>query len=154
MKQSIDLEPLDRYLLAIIAQMEPRGRRALLKKIITYLRRSTAKRITAQKNPDGSRWEPRKKQLRSKRGRIRNKKMMLGLRNSKQLRLKVSTDKAELGYTGAAARIARVHQEGAVDRVAKGGPLHRYAQRKILGVSRSEREGVRDLVIGHLSDSR
>lgn len=149
MKTLEDLDALDDYLLAWMGQMAPAGRRKLLTKVIKYLRSSTSKRITAQKNPDGSRWEPRRKRMRDKSGRIRAKKMMLGMRNRKNLRTKVTADEASIGYTGRPAKIAETHQYGKVDRVVRGGPLHRYAERKLLGVSREDKEAVRDIIIEH-----
>ena len=56
-----DLGELERFAGAILASLKPSERRSLLRKMARSLRRSQQQRITAQKNPDGSRFEPRKR---------------------------------------------------------------------------------------------
>ncbi|OJY65524.1 MAG: hypothetical protein BGP16_12935 [Sphingobium sp. 66-54] len=56
-----DLGELERFAGAILASLKPAERRSLLRKMARSLRKSQQQRITAQKNPDGSRFEPRKR---------------------------------------------------------------------------------------------
>ena len=79
--------PLEDWLRSVLTSAAPAQRRALLRDLVQQLRRSQADRIAAQRNPDGSPFEPRKPQptLREARGRLRrtmweNPKMREGRR--------------------------------------------------------------------------
>lgn len=129
-------EQLEQWTQAIANTLTPETRRNVLRDIARSERRNLQKNITAQRSPDGKQWEPRKPRARDKTGQIKKrKKMFLGMRRVKHLRIVTKPEKAEIGYKGRLARIATVHQLGKIDRVEKGGPLHRYAKRQLLGVT-------------------
>ena len=65
--------------------------------------------------------------------------------------LKSDSSAASVGYEGSSARIASVHQFGAVDAVADGGPMVRYPERPLLGVSTADRAWVQARLLDHLS---
>lgn len=56
-----DLGELERVAGAILGSLQPAQRRSLLRRIARTLRKSQQQRIAAQKNPDGSRFEPRRR---------------------------------------------------------------------------------------------
>lgn len=132
---SIDeLVALEDWVEPLLAKLGPAKRRELARVIARDLRRSQAKRIAAQLNPDGSRYVPRKPQLRDRAGSIR--RAMFGkIRQAKHLKASGSADEASVGFVGRVARIASVHQFGLTDRVEAGGALHAYPARRLLGIA-------------------
>lgn len=55
-----DLADLERFVGGMLKSLEPAQRRSLFRKVATTMRRSNQRRIAAQKNPDGSAFDPRK----------------------------------------------------------------------------------------------
>lgn len=145
-----DLEKLEGWAASVLRQLEPGARRALARRVATDLRRSQQRRIMEQRNPDGSPFEPRRN-LRERRGRIRRAAMFVKMRQSRYLRVAASPRDAAVYFTGRVARIARVHQEGAVDAVEPGGPRVRYDRRELLGFTRADVQHIRELIIQHLA---
>lgn len=145
------LDTLNAPFQGLVENLAPKSRRAIAREIATKLRSSQAKRIAAQRNPDGSPFEPRKPQQRRKRGRIR-RTMFSKMRTTKHLKSSATDSAATVFYTGRTEQIARVHQLGLRDRVnAKRGIFAKYASRKLLGFSSNDIEMVQDTVINHLS---
>ncbi|WP_410482431.1 phage virion morphogenesis protein [Ralstonia flatus] len=73
-------------------------------------------RIAAQRNPDGTPYEPRKPQLRHKRGGIR-RGMFTRLRMAKSMRIEGSPNMAVVTFRDEVKRVAAVHHFGLRDRV-------------------------------------
>lgn len=73
------------------------------------------------------------------------------LRLARRMTFKAGPNGLEVGFTGKAADLARIHQEGLVDEVTKGGPLVQYPVRELLGLSASDREWVIERLIEHLN---
>ena len=138
----------------LLAQLQAPARRAALRDIACDLRRSQQARIAQQKNPDGSAYAPRKprhvKKLRGKQGRIKNGAMFAKLRQAKYLRAESDAVSLTVGFSDRIARVARVHQYGLIDRVAKGGPEHKYDARVLVGFSEADREMIRDMLLKHI----
>ena len=134
----------------LLANLQPGARRALARAMANDLRRSQSGRIAQQQNPDGSAYEPRKPRIRDKKGRIR-RGMFAKLRTAKFLRAKSDQDSVAVEFTGRVARLARVHQEGGEDRVAKGGPRVRYPKRALLGYTSGDLRMIRDRLIKDLA---
>ena len=137
---------------ALLAQLRPAERRRVNRAIAVELRRSEGQRIAAQQNPDGTPYAPRriKKNLRGKSGAIR-RRMFTRLRTARYLRVQATDSEAIVGFTGAAARLALVHQEGRTDRPAPGQRPVRYPRRKLLGFTQQERDMVLDTLARHLA---
>lgn len=156
-----ELEPLEKALGALLARLAPPQRRAVARKIGQGLRRRNVERIAAQVNPDGTPFEPRKLRqgtrdrapLRGKAGRIRRREaaraMFVKLRRAAWLRVDASADQVAIGFVGAAARIAAVHQFGLRDRVSKlpGAPEVTYPIRELLGVSEPDQTWILEEVL-------
>jgi phage virion morphogenesis protein len=95
---------------------------------------------------------PRKPRLRDRAGALRRQAAMFSkLRTARWLRATGITNAAEVGFTGRVARIARIHQEGLRDRAEPTAPEIRYPRRALLGVTGSDRERIRDLLLLHLA---
>ncbi|MGH8076836.1 MAG: phage virion morphogenesis protein [Lysobacter sp.] len=148
-----ELTQLEQWAGPLLAKLQPGERRTLARAIGVELRRSQQQRIAQQRGPDGSAYAPRKrkKQLRDKAGRIKRDAMFAKIRQAGHLKLKTDADQIAIGFTGRVARIARVHQEGLVDRVSRGGLTVRYERRQLLGFTAAERERIRDLLMTHFA---
>jgi phage virion morphogenesis protein len=146
-----DFPELDARLDQLLAQMDAGGRRALARRMGTDLRRSQIARIRAQKNPDGSGYEPRRAQ--QKKGRIRRAKatgpMFRKLATARRLRIDASADGLELGFADATTgRIARVHHLGLRDRINRQSDAEaQYPERRLLGLSAEDRARLLDLAL-------
>ncbi|WP_407364705.1 phage virion morphogenesis protein (plasmid) [Pseudomonas luteola] len=144
---SDDLTALETWLNPLLAKLEPQERTKLAREAAREIRKNQTKRITAQKNPDGSAFEKRKpRDLRGKQGRIK-KKMFQKLKMARYLKAQGSEQAVTVGFTGRVARIARVHQYGLKDRAERGAPDVRYARRELLGFSEGDLEIVREYLI-------
>lgn len=86
-------------------------------------------------------------------GRIRNQAMFRKLRNGRNLRSDATDQEAWIGFTGRAAEIARVSQEGLSDRPAAKAKPVRYARRVLLGLTAAERGAVLDLLLKHVAEA-
>lgn len=143
------LHELDAYLAGLLAKLEAPQRRALARAVAMELRRRQSARIAAQRNPDGTPYEPRKPQLRHKRGGIR-RKMFTRLRMARYMRIEADPNTAVVTFAGTALRIATVHHFGLRDRVNKNGLTAKYPARALLGLDDGDVGQVTDLVLGHL----
>ncbi|WP_414926922.1 phage virion morphogenesis protein [Pseudomonas zeae] len=132
------LEALEDWAAGILGQLEPASRNKLARTLGQALRRSQQQRIIAQRNPDGSKYAPRKQRnLRGRKGRVKRKVMMFQkLRLARFLRVQGDESAISVGFEGRVARIAHVHQYGSKDRAARGAPVVRYRQRESLGYTR------------------
>ncbi len=132
---------LDAYLAGLLAKLEAPQRRALARAVAVELRRRQSARIAAQRNPDGTPYEPRKPQLRHKRGGIR-RKMFTRLRMARYMRIEADPNTAVVTFANTALRIAAVHHFGLRDRVNKSGLMARYPARQLLGLDDGDVEMV------------
>jgi hypothetical protein len=77
--------------------------------------------------------------------------MFTRLRRAGTLRMASTADEAWIGWIGAPARVARIHQDGAMDKPAVKAKPVRYARRVLLGLSTAERGLLVDRVLEHLA---
>jgi phage virion morphogenesis protein len=149
-----DLTHLEQWVAPLLAKVSASGRKALSRIIGRDLRQAQARRIAAQKEPDGADYAPRRphKDLRAKKGSIRRRQasMFAKLRTARWLKIMADANEAAVGFTGRASRIARVHQEGLRDRASPDGKEIRYARRQLLGFSEADRVMVRERLLEHL----
>lgn len=148
-----ELLQFESQLSGLIQNLEPSAQRLLARTIANRLRDSQSNRIGLQRNPDGSAYEPRKQQLklRNKKGRLR-RTMFAKLRKSKFLKASTSSTGAVVSFIGQVEAIARVHQDGLIDKVNRRRNLKvQYAQRRLLGISADDESLISDLVIDHLA---
>ena len=148
-----NLETLETWAAVLLARLEPAARNKLARSIGQELRRSQQKRITAQQNPDGSKYAPRKQRnLRGKQGRVRRKLAMFKkLRTASYLKVRSDSNAISVGFTGRIARIARVHQYGLKDRAERGALDVRYEQREVLGFDEGDLSLIHSGLLVHLN---
>lgn len=147
---SDDLKALEDWAGGLLAQLQPAKRRQLNQQLARELRQSQQKRITTQKNPDGTAFAPRKPQQREKQGRIK-RKMFTKLKAAKHLRLQSDANSIALAFIGRTARLARVHQYGLRDRPGRGSPQVQYARRELLGLTADELDHIRTRLLDHIT---
>ena len=145
-----DLQELDAYLVGLLGKLEAPQRRALARAIAVELRRRQSARIAAQRNPDGTPYEPRKPQLRHKRGGIR-RSMFTRLRMAKYMRIEASPHAAVISFSAKVRHIASVHHFGLRDRVNKNGLTAKYPARELLGLDDEDVQRITNLVLLHVS---
>ncbi len=148
-----DLSALEDWAGALLAKLDPAGRRAAAADIGKALRRSQQQRIREQRNPDGAAFEARKPRqvmekgrLREKQGRIK-RQMFTKLRTSRFFKIQNDAAGVAIGFSGRVARLARIHQEGERAPVTEGGPSYQYPVRQLLGVTDAERTLIRDRLL-------
>ncbi len=148
-----DLEALEDWAAGLLGRLHPSARNKLARNVGQALRRSQQQRIIAQRNPDGSKYAPRKQRnLRGKQGRIKRKvKMFQRLRTASFLRVQGDGRAISVGFTGRVARIARVHQYGLRDRAEPGAPDVKYEQREVLGFTDADLDLIRDQLLSYLT---
>ncbi|MGS0979593.1 phage virion morphogenesis protein [Burkholderia glumae] len=134
----------------LLGQLTSAQRAVLAKGLAVELRRRQSRRIAEARNPDGSRYAPRKPQARRKKGRIR-RAMFAKLRTARFLKTASTADASVLHFTRQVERIARVHQEGLRDRVERNGPVVQYPVRELLGLAEADFSVISDLILDHLS---
>lgn len=136
MGRADQLAPLTAFIEVLLHAQLPAQRKQTMRKVANALLKFNRDRITKQVNPDGSAWEKRK------RGSSR---LLLGMR--KRMKTVVTGDKAEVGFAGRDAYVARVHQEGWKIPVVPGGPKYRYPIRMTLGLTETDIEAVKQLIL-------
>ncbi len=147
---SKNFEELASYLEPFIQRLTTGERAKLSRQIGRDLRKSQASRISAQKNPDGSGYTPRRKRLRDQKGKIK-RKMFTKLKNNAHLKLLSNADAIAIGFVGRVARIADVHQRGLKDRAAAGAPNVVYPKRELLGFTDHEIKVIEDSLLKHIN---
>lgn len=148
------VEEVQAKLNALINNLSPQARRQLARNIGQALRKNQQARIARQENPDGRAFEPRKprKEFGKKKGRIKRKAMFAKLRTARHLKVRSNGNEVLVGFNGASAAIAAVHQYGLQGTVDKNkGFKVQYAQRELLGFSESDVELIENLIIEQLS---
>ncbi len=88
-----------------------------------------------------------------RRGTIRQKAMFRKLRNGRNLRAGSTDLEAWIGFSGRAAEIARVHQEGLRDKPSAKGKAVWYAQRGLLGLTQAEQSRALDMLLDHVAST-
>nr|WP_186354018.1 phage virion morphogenesis protein [Pseudomonas psychrotolerans] len=138
---------METWLSPLLQKLDGRGRAQLARKAAQQLRRSQQQRISAQVNPDGSPYEPRKpRDLRGKKGRIK-RRMFEKIRRARYLKAEGTPRQAVIGFGGRVARIAEIHQHGLNDRPAKKAPSMRYPRRELLGLTKSDLKLVEGILL-------
>ncbi|MBJ9263435.1 MAG: phage virion morphogenesis protein [Citrobacter sp.] len=145
-----DLQKVDAWLTALLANLEPAVRKRMMRELAQQLRRTQQNNIRLQRNPDGTGYEPRRVTARTKKGRIK-RQMFTKLRTTKYLKTAASADSASVQFDGQVQRIARVHHYGLRDRVSRKGPEVSYAERRLLGVNDEVEALTRDILLRWLA---
>jgi phage virion morphogenesis protein len=151
-----DLAQVEELAGALLQKVAAGERAKLLRTVAREIAKSQRTRIAAQIAPDGTPFAPRKPKaaptgrLRRK-GSIKRQAMFRKLRLAKNLKAGATDIEAWVGFSGRAAQIARVHQEGREDAPAPGQKRVRYPKRELLGLTEAERQTMLDLVLEQIT---
>lgn len=143
------LTALQTWVEPMLQKLDSRARINLAMQLGREQRRSIDRRVSAQQNPDGTPFAPRKA-IRDQVGRIRRDsrgRMFRRITKSEYLKLDATANGVTIGFIGRVARIAQAHQHGLVDTVRDGGPAVRYPRRELLGFTAEDIERHRDTLI-------
>ena len=77
--------------------------------------------------------------------------MFRKLRNGRNLRAGATDLEAWIGFSGRAAEIARVHQEGLREKPSLKARAVRYAQRGLLGLTQAEQSRALETLLEHIT---
>jgi phage virion morphogenesis protein len=153
-----DLAQLGEMAGALLRSVSPAERRKLLRSMARDLQASQRARIGRQQAPDGSAFPARRikpvppdqSRLR-RRGIIRRTAMFKKFRLARNLKAGASDAEAWVGFVGRAARIARVHQEGGIDRPSSGQAPVRYAKRELIGPTAEDEARLLEMLLAQIS---
>jgi phage virion morphogenesis protein len=153
-----DLAQLGEMAGALLRSVSPAERRKLLRSMARDLQVGQRARIGRQQAPDGSAYPARRikpvppdqSSLR-RRGTIRRMAMFKKLRLARNLNAGATDAEAWVGFVGRAARIARVHQEGGVDRPSSGQAPVRYAKRVLIGPTAADEARLLDMLLAQVN---
>ena len=133
-----ELHEVDAWLAALLAQLEPAARAKMLREVARDVRRIQRAKITAQRAPDGTAWEPRRATARTKPGRIR-RKMFAKLKIAKYLKAQANAKQAEISFSPFVQSLARVHHYGLRDKFNRSSKVEvKYPERPIIGMNLEE----------------
>lgn len=147
----------------MLRALGPKQQERAKKEIAKHLRANMRKRITAQEDIYGQKFEPRKKQKfrwdnrfsKDKAPYLRRKpkKMLIGFRDKAWLRTEFQRDKLMVGYkAGRTGYTAKVHNEGLTQQLkGKQGQFYaHYPERRWIGLSDEDRAMVEDVLSEYL----
>lgn len=129
---------LDHWLDQIALRLEPTQRRELMRRLAQGLRVRTRDRIKQQRDPDGNRFIPRK------RNQIGNKKRQGALFQNigKEIKTEYSAAHAAVGFGGRTATVAEVHQQGKTIKPSRYAKATNYPIRALVGFSKDDEKWI------------
>ena len=129
---------LDHWLDQIALRLEPTQRRELMRRLAQGLRVRTRDRIKQQRDPDGHRFIPRK------RNQIGNKKRQGALfqKIGREIKTEYSADHAAVGFGGRTAVVAEVHQQGKTIKPSRYAKATNYPIRALVGFSQDDEKWI------------
>lgn len=125
---------LNHWLDQIALRLEPGQRRELMRRLAQGLRVRHRDRIKQQRDPDGYRFIPRK---RNQIGRIKRQGALFQ-NIGKKLKTEYSYDHAAVSFGGRTALVAKVHQEGENIKPSKYAKPTQYPIRELVGFSQDD----------------
>lgn len=134
---------LNHWLDQIALRLEPGQRRELMRRLAQGLRVRHRDRIKQQRDPDGYRFIPRK---RNQIGRIKRQGALFQ-NIGKQLKTEYSSDHAAVGFGGRTAFVAKVHQEGENIKPNKFAKATQYPIRKLVGLSKDDENWINSTIL-------
>ncbi|WP_336943354.1 phage virion morphogenesis protein [Acinetobacter modestus] len=129
-----DIAALTHWLDDFANVISPESRRLLMRQLITGLRVRMRDRIKQQKDPEGIKFIPRK---RDQIGKIRRSGPMFQ-RIGTRIKTKSTPDYAQIGFAGRDGLIATVHQDGLTQKPTKHSKPVRYPLRQLVGFSEDD----------------
>lgn len=130
---------LNNWLDQFAVLLEPSQRRELTRKLSQGLRIRFRERIKGQRDPNGNKFIPRK---RDQIGKIKRNAAMFQ-KIGRQLKTEYSENHAAVGFGGRTGFVASVHQEGKTIRPSKNAKPTRYPIRELAGFSKDDEQWIK-----------
>ena len=129
---------LNHWLDQIALRLAPTQRRELMRRLAQGLRVRQRDRIKQQRDPDGHRFIPRK------RNQIGNKKRQGPLFQNigKDIKTEYSANHAAVGFGGRTAVVAEVHQQGKTIKPSRYAKATNYPIRALVGFSQDDEKWI------------
>lgn len=145
------LEEISQWADAFLDHLSPVAQRKLAAEIGRELRRQQQRQIVAQRNPDGTPFEARKKNLKKKKGALR-RKMFTRLRQARFMQVAATSAGVSVGYlrAGRIANIARTHHFGLREKTPTGASIQ-YPERQLIGLTPASLEAIKSRVLGAMA---
>ncbi|NIE97436.1 phage virion morphogenesis protein [Acinetobacter sp. Tr-809] len=138
---------LNHWLDQLAVLLEPSQRKELSRLLSQGLRIRFRERIKKQRDPNGDKFVPRK---RDQIGNIKRQSAMFQ-NIGKQLKTDYSVDHAAVGFGGRTGFVASVHQEGKSIRPSKNARSTRYPVRELVGFSKDDQEWIKSEITKFLT---
>lgn len=129
---------LTHWLDQIALRLEPNQRKELMRQLAQGLRVRFRDRIKQQRDPNGHRFVPRK---RDQIGKIKRQGALFQ-NIGKQLKTEYSADHAAIGFGGRTAYVANTHQHGKTIRPSKYAKSTTYPIRELVGFSKEDEQWI------------
>ena len=141
-----DFAALGTWLQPLLQRLSPQAQAQMMRRVAIELRKRNQQRTRSQVDTEGQPFVPRK----SGDGQPMFRELTL----ARYFKTKATTNTAQVGFTGSAARIASVHNIGRTDVVNKAkGISHAYPRRQLLGISEEDQAFVQEVILDYLSVS-
>lgn len=137
---------LNHWLDGFSEKLAPSQKKELMRILAQGMRLRFKDRIAGQRDPDGKRFIPRK---RDQIGNIKRQGAMFkGI--TKQLKTKYTAVQAEIGFSGRTAYVASVHQEGKTIRPTSKAKPTRYSIRELVGFGEDDQKWAISVIENYL----
>ncbi|WP_443478058.1 phage virion morphogenesis protein [Novosphingobium aerophilum] len=148
---------LEAFLVRELEKLSPARRRRIARKIGMELRKSNAKRIADNIQPDGSAMQPRKKRdLKAGKDGIKKGRMFRKLRLARSFKINATRGGVSVGFEGIVAHTARAHQYGLTDfvgRTENGKTVRtKYPERVLLGFTPEDLDHIAEIVFDMIDE--
>lgn len=148
---------LEAFLVRELEKLSPARRRRIARKIGMELRKSNAKRIADNIQPDGSAMQPRKKRnLKAGKDGIKKGRMFRKLRLARSFKINATPGGVSVGFEGIVAHTARAHQYGLTDfvgRTENGKTVRtKYPERVLLGFTPDDLDRIAEIVFDMIDE--
>jgi len=141
-----DFAALGTWLQPLLQRLSPQAQAQMMRRVAIELRKRNQQRTRSQVDTEGQPFVPRK----SGDGQPMFRELTL----ARHFKTKATTNTAQVGFTGSAARIASVHNIGRTDVVNKArGLRYAYPRRQLLGISEEDQAFVQEVILDYLSVS-
>lgn len=144
-REALEVHELTQRLETLCQHLSSDQLEQVKKEVGQVLQQSQRKRIMAQRNPDGSKYEKRSGFIRQ-----RSKKMFVKLKAARRLKKRIVDTGVEIGFWGRDAGIARVHQFGEYSKI--GRHTIKMPKRELVGLTNNDVDMIESIIMKHITE--
>ncbi len=149
--REVKLSQFADYIKNISADLSPPEIKKTNRKIGILIRRKNQQRMLRQIDGEGKKWKPRiARRIRNKKylNIYNRKKMMLGLRQSKRIKITASENEITVGFSGRDGAIAKIHHFGEYGEISKNNDeTYKYPERELLSINDSDKKQIKQQIL-------